>query len=110
MQDIVKNSIYTTVGVVSVAQNKFKELVEELIQNGQYTEDEGKRIVDQFFFDLRSRIDDTTGTLQARVDELVRKWNIIDIDQLKQAKADLDTLLKSLRSNPLLPVILNKRK
>ena len=110
MQDLVKNSIYTTVGVVSVAQNKFKELVEELIQNGHYTEEEGKRIVDQFFFDLRSRIDDTTGALQVKADELFRKWNVIDLDQLKQAKNDLDVLLKSLRSNPLLPVIMNKRK
>jgi polyhydroxyalkanoate synthesis regulator phasin len=109
MQDLLKSSIYNMVGVLSVSQNKFKELVEELIQNGHYTEDEGKRIIDQFFYDLRLKVDNTTGGIQSKVEDFMKKWNIIDMSQLNQAKKDLESLVDSIRNNPLLPVKLNKR-
>jgi polyhydroxyalkanoate synthesis regulator phasin len=98
------------VGVLSVSQNKFKELVEELIQNGHYTEDEGKRIIDEFFYDLRVKVDNTTGGIQSKVEDFIKKWNIIDLSQLQQAKKDLDAMVDNIRNNPLLPVVMNKRK
>ena len=53
MSDFIKNTIYTSIGVVSITNDKFKELVEDLIQNNHYTKDEGKRLTDDFLFNLR---------------------------------------------------------
>lgn len=106
MHKIVKKSIYNTVGIFSVAQNKFKELVEELIQNGHFTEDEGKRIIDQFFYDLRTRLDTSTGGIQSKVEDFVKKWNLFD---LNQAKNDIDAMVNNIRNNPLLPMKMNRK-
>lgn len=40
--------IYTAIGAASITNEKFKELIEDLIQNNHYTEEEGKRLTDNF--------------------------------------------------------------
>ena len=52
MSEVIKKIIYTSIGAASVTNEKFKELIEDLIQNNHFTEDEGKRIVDTFLVKL----------------------------------------------------------
>ncbi|MCO5234107.1 MAG: hypothetical protein LC105_13275 [Chitinophagales bacterium] len=44
MDSLQQQILYTIVGTLKLSKDKFKELMEDLIQNPQYAHDEGKRI------------------------------------------------------------------
>ena len=61
MNDLIRSSIYTGLGSLVLAQQKFEELVEELIQNNELTQDEGQRIVQEMIHkaeDFRNEAED----------------------------------------------------
>jgi polyhydroxyalkanoate synthesis regulator phasin len=97
MSAILKKVIYTSLGVASVAQDKLKELVEDLIQNDHYTEEEGKRIVDTFLMDLRAQVDMVHGNVQHKVDEILAKAGITNLQQLKD---ELSNYFRDVKENP----------
>ena len=45
MHDIIRKTLYTGVGAAVLANAKFKEFVEELIQNNELTKEEGQRVI-----------------------------------------------------------------
>ncbi|MCC6515341.1 MAG: hypothetical protein IT275_03210 [Chitinophagales bacterium] len=103
----MKKIIYTTLGVASVANEKFKELLEDLIQNNQFTEDEGKRIVDGFLFDLRQQLDLVQGNVQSKLDDIMKKFGISDYYSLKQ---EFENYVQDVKSNPTLLLKLPSKK
>lgn len=63
MNSLHQQILYSFIGTIKLSSDKLKELMEDLIQNQQYTEDEGKRItmefthqMDAFKKDLQLRI------------------------------------------------------
>ena len=84
MDEFLKKYIYTSVGIASIANEKFKELLEDLIQNNHFVEEEGERIVDQFFLNLRTDLDTIQGSLQSRLDILLTKLNLHTVQHLKE--------------------------
>lgn len=103
----MKKIIYTTLGVASVANEKFKELLEDLIQNNQFTEDEGKRIVDGFLFDLRQQLDLVQGNVQSKLDDIMKKFGVSDFYSLKQ---EFENYVQDVKSNPTLLLKLPSKK
>ena len=84
MDEFLKKYIYTSVGIASIANEKFKELLEDLIQNNHFVEEEGERIVDQFVLNLRTDLDNIQGSLQSRLDILLTKLNLQTVQHLKE--------------------------
>ena len=60
------------------------KLLEDLIQNNHFVEEEGERIVDQFFLNLRTDLDTIQGSLQSRLDILLTKLNLQTVQHLKE--------------------------
>ena len=83
MTDLIQKLVYTSIGVASVTNEKFKELMEDLIQNNHFTEDEGKRIVDTFLVDLRQQVDNV-------------KFGISNIQSLKD---DVENYVNDAKQN-----------
>lgn len=44
MSSLQQQLLYTFVGTIKLSKDKFLELLEDLIQNQEYTEEEGKRV------------------------------------------------------------------
>jgi len=107
MSVYIKKIIYTSIGVASVTNEKVKELLEDLIQNNHFTEDEGKRIVDTFLADLRQQVDDVNGTIQIRLDELLKKFGIPGIIQIKH---DAESYINDIKENPIMLLKLPSKK
>ncbi len=107
MSDFIKNTIYTSIGVVSITNEKFKELLEDLIQNNHYTQDEGKRITDDFLFNLREQLDTVNGNIQAKVDELLQKVGLPSIYALKD---NVENYVKDVKENPTILLKLPSKK
>ena len=99
MTNLIQKLVYTSIGVASVTNEKFKELMEDLIQNNHFTEDEGKRIVDTFLVDLRQQVDNVNGTVQMKVDELLQKFGLSSIHSLKD---DVENYVNDIKRNPTL--------
>lgn len=97
MTQFIKNSIYTSIGVISITNEKFKELLEDLIQNNHYTQDEGKRITDDFLFELREHIDNMNVTILAKVDEFMQKYGLPHLYTMKDT---VESYVNDVKENP----------
>ncbi len=102
-----KKLIYTSIGVASVTNEKFKELLEDLIQNSDFTEDEGKRIVDAFLVDLRQHVDTMNGSIQVKIDELLQKFGLANMNALKH---DIESYVNDVKDNPIILLKLPSKK
>lgn len=107
MSEIIKRLVYTSVGVASITNEKFKELIEDLIQNQHYTEDEGKRIIDTFLFDLRVELDKITGNIHQKVESILNKYGISDMNTLKE---EVEEYIEDVKQNPILLLRLPSKK
>ena len=96
MSEVIKKIIYTSIGAASVTNEKFKELIEDLIQNNHFTEDEGKRIVDTFLVDLRQHVDTVNGSIQLKIEELLKKFGIPNIQSIKY---DVENYVNDAKQN-----------
>ncbi|HUH74265.1 MAG TPA: hypothetical protein VLZ75_07640 [Chitinophagales bacterium] len=87
MNHFYEQILYTTIGTLKISKDKFLELMEDLIQNQPYAEDEGKRIfleysykIDSFKKDLHAKfllqIEETRssieGPIHQKVDEVLK--------------------------------------
>ena len=97
MSTLTQKIVYTTIGAASVTNEKFKELLEDLIQNNQFTEEEGKRIVDNFFIDFRERVDTFNTSVQIRINDFVNRFNVANIHTIKE---DIENYIQSVKTNP----------
>ncbi|MFN8281641.1 MAG: hypothetical protein U0U67_00400 [Chitinophagales bacterium] len=84
MEKLLQKYIYTSVGIAVIANEKFKELLEDLIQNNHFVEEEGERVVDQFLMNLRADLDAVQGSVQQRIDEILTKLNLHSVQHLKE--------------------------
>ena len=107
MSEVIKKIIYTSIGAASVTNEKFKELIEDLIQNNHFTEDEGKRIVDTFLVDLRQHVDTVNGSIQLKIEELLNKFGIPNIQSIK---FDVENYVNDIKDNPSLLLKLPSKK
>lgn len=97
MSELIQKLIYNSIGVASITNEKFKELLEDLIQNNQFTEEEGKRIVDQFLYDKRQQLDSLNATLQVKFDELLQQ---LGIPKIKSLKKEAEEYINDVKNDP----------
>lgn len=107
MTALIKKFIYTSIGAASVTNEKFKELLEDLIQNHHFTEDEGKRIVDTFLVDLRQQVDTLNVNIQVKLDELLQKFGIPALHTIKN---DVENYVNDVKENPTILLKLPSKK
>lgn len=98
MSEFIKRSIYTSIGAAVVANEKLKELVEDLLQNQPFTEDEGKRIVDTFLVNLRTQIDTVNGNVMVKIDGLLQKMGWKNFISVKQ---EMEEYVEEVKKNPM---------
>lgn len=107
MTSFIKNTIYTSIGVVAITNEKLKELIEDLIQNNHYTKDEGMRITDDFLFNLREQVDQANGTIQVSIDRILKKYGFNSLFNLKD---EVEKYVKDIKDNPAILMKLPSKK
>ncbi|QQR97190.1 MAG: hypothetical protein IPK18_09900 [Sphingobacteriales bacterium] len=96
----MKNIVYNIVGTTHLFQEKFKELLEDLIQNQHYTEEQGKRIIDDFFYAINQNVSTTKSQVQVNIDSLIKKY---ELEKYLVWKEDLEKLINDWKATSLLP-------
>ena len=107
MATLLKRLLYTSFGVAVVTNEKFKELVEDLIQNSQFTEEEGKRIVDGFLFDVRHRAEAIQEDIRFKTDELITKLTTPSLFTLRE---ELEQYIQRVKQDPTLLLKLQSKQ
>ncbi len=96
MLDFFKRGFLATVGVLSISSEKIQEMVDQLVERGELTRDEGKQMVDK----LIKRGQEEQARMRELVHQEVQKAvGEIDIATRKDLQAlnkKLDALLKKL--------------
>jgi polyhydroxyalkanoate synthesis regulator phasin len=96
MDSFIQKALYNLVGTLHITNNKFKELVEDLIQNGHYTEDEGKRIIQQLSADIQMSVEGIQSQMKQKVEELLEKSALPNTEEIKTIFEQVKSQLMSL--------------
>lgn len=94
MEDLIKKFFYTGVGIASLTAEKLQESVDELVGRGKVSEEEGKKIVDDFADKAETRKDD----FESRLKEIVENVRKGDIFPKFMTKEDLETLVSRIEA------------
>jgi polyhydroxyalkanoate synthesis regulator phasin len=98
MEDILKKFIYTGVGLLSLTTTKFKEMLDELIRDRKISEDEGKRLLDDFLAkakDSQEDFEQQINTVAAQFGKDYKKNTHDEMERLKERVAVLESKLNS---------------
>ena len=89
MEDLLKKIINTSLGAAILAKDKIKEFIDELVNKGKLTEEEGKRFMD----DLRKETNKSGKNIEEEVRRIMERM----LDRMDIAtKKDLKVLQKKI--------------
>lgn len=102
MEDLVKKAFYTGVGAMTTITEKVKTTVDEWVEKGKMTEEEGKKVVEDLMQDTETKKDEYEGKVKSFIDKLVEKFNLPtheEVGNLKERIAQLEAKLAEAKSN-----------
>lgn len=102
---MLKEILYSSIGTLSLTINKFKELIEDLIQNEQLTKEEGKRLVDEAIVGSQNRSVEVKAIFEGYVDQLKKN---IQKPAMEKLNTIADKFAKQFKSIPFLESVLAK--
>ena len=92
MLELVKKAIYTGVGFAVLTKEKAEELVKELAQQAQFSEQEGKELLESVLKQSEQARNDFQAKLEDGVLAVVKKLNLATKDEVTSLKAKVDEL------------------
>ncbi|GAB4335110.1 MAG: hypothetical protein OHK0038_12610 [Flammeovirgaceae bacterium] len=97
MEDVIKNLVYTGVGLVAFTAEKVKESIDKLVSEDKISPEEGKRIVDDFLKSTEEKKNMLESQLMAVLNELKNKIPMIgggsgNADRIADLEARIEAL------------------
>lgn len=76
MENIIKKVLYTGVGFVAATTEKLQKAVDDLVERGKLSEEEGKKVVDDVVKTSEYKKDEYEGRFRKLVDSTFAKLNL----------------------------------
>ena len=76
MKDLLRNFLYTGVGLVALAAEKLQIAVDDLVEQGKLSQDEGKKIVDDFFKTSEAKRGEFESRVKKMAESLTTKFDV----------------------------------
>jgi polyhydroxyalkanoate synthesis regulator phasin len=92
MIELIKKAIYTGVGFAVLTKEKAEELVKELAHQAQFSEQEGKELLESVLKQSEQARNDFQAKLEEGVLAVVKKLNLATKDEVNSLKAKVDEL------------------
>lgn len=89
MEDTLKKLLYAGVGLAAQATEKFENAIDDLVSKGKISDNEGKKIVDDFFKKSDKKKDEFEGKFKKATEEIVSRFNYV-------RKKDFDSVVKKI--------------
>ncbi|MEL6593792.1 MAG: hypothetical protein AAFQ68_27065 [Bacteroidota bacterium] len=87
MEELFKRFLYTGVGFVAMTAEKLQESIDEMVGDGKLSEEEGKKLVDNFMENAETRKEEFESKLKEAAEGIVEKFSL-------PTKGEYETLLK----------------
>jgi len=100
MIELFKKAIYTGVGFAVLTKEKAEELVKELAQQAQFSEQEGKELLDSVMKQSEQARNDFQAKIEEGVTAVVKKLNLATRDEVTSLKAKIDELAAKVSPGP----------
>jgi poly(hydroxyalkanoate) granule-associated protein len=97
--DIFRTPLLASVGAFSIAEEGIEKFVREIIERGEATEKEGKKIVDDFRKRARKNRRDLEHGVDQRIEKTLKSFRLPtkrDVDALEKKIAQLEKKVDSL--------------
>jgi len=96
MSDLIKKTILTGLGIVSLTKEKAEKLVKDLIKEGEVSESEGSKLVKE----LLEKVEDNKKSMEKKIEKTVcdvlKKLNIPNRKDIVGLNSKIDKLEKKL--------------
>ncbi len=94
MEDLIKKFVYTGVGLASLTAEKLQKSIDKLIDEDKISENEGRKIVDEFFQKTESKKKSFETQISKIIKEVISKF---DFSKAKEI-LDLNKRVKALEN------------
>lgn len=105
MDNIIKKVLYTGVGIVASATERMQHVINDLVERGKLSEDEGKKVVDDVVKNSETKRDEYEGRFRKIIDGALAKINLPRGDvyeklekRIKSLEVKVGLLAKELES------------
>jgi len=107
MENIFKNFLYTGVGIVSIASEKFKNSINDLIKNGKISAEEGKKIVDDFVIQSEEDRKKYEGEFKTALEKTLDALKFAKKDEVDKLKNRVEVLenLVAKKNEEKIPIV-----
>ena len=100
MIELLKKAIYTGVGFAVLTKEKAEELVKELAQQAQFSEQEGRELLES----VAKQSEQARNDFQAKIEEgvlaVVKRLNLATRDEIASLKAKVEELSAKVGQGP----------
>ncbi len=96
MKDLLKKSMLAGLGLVVVSKDKIEESIRELIEKGNISEQEGKKLVQEMIGNAEKAKGDFEKMVDKYVDKALSRMDIVkksDLQELQDSIADIQQRL-----------------
>jgi polyhydroxyalkanoate synthesis regulator phasin len=100
MIELTKKAIYTGVGFAVLTKEKAEELVKELAQQAQFSEQEGKELLDSVLKQSEQARQDFQAKVEEGVLAVVKRLNLATKDEVSSLKAKVEELSAKVDQRP----------
>lgn len=94
MENVVKNFIYTGLGLVSITSEKFKTAIEELVNDEKLSSEEGEKIVTDFFKNTEDKKNQFDTQLKDVIEKVLSKFKFVSKTDIEDLEARISKLEK----------------
>lgn len=91
MEDLLKKFLYTGVGLVSTTAEKLQKAVDELVDKGKLSKDEGAKVVEDLKADTQTKRQEYEARLKSLIDNALSAFQF-------PSKTDMDSLVKRVEA------------
>jgi polyhydroxyalkanoate synthesis regulator phasin len=96
MEDLFKKFLYTGVGLVAHNAEMLQKNVNELINKGKLTEDEGRKVVDDLIVDTTHKKEEFEDRLRGMVDGILAKFDLPSREEINSLRTRVTELEEEL--------------
>lgn len=83
MEDLFKKFLYTGIGLVALTAEKIQTTVDDLVSQSKISEEEGKKLVEDFLKDTEAKKEEFETKLKEVTEDVVEKFDFLRADALE---------------------------
>jgi len=106
MEELLKKILYTGVGIAALTAEKLQQVIDGLVKEDKLTQEEGKKIVDDFFQNTQTKKDEFESQLKSVAEKVISNFKFApskDVEALKKRVNALESKVNGTKAKKATP-------